>query len=239
MYLTSLNRPNDPPTSSLHAAVQANSTLDKSLISKPRATSLLTVLDDPFKLENPYPVHTYESKQAPADITVTSTEYRKEVGPPTALTSSSFGESRFPSLLPPPPFSAASYTSAALSTGSSTSLYSQMSVQESLASADSFSPLIPPPSLLRDERGRVGMHAPSTPISSSSSVNQISRGRSTGPGSVNVQRPFSMRARSSSRSRSASISSPPTGPLPDPPPEVPSTPTTVTDTPRYSIGKAL
>ncbi|KAF5388624.1 hypothetical protein D9757_004784 [Collybiopsis confluens] len=222
----SAQRLNDLTTSSRqHTAFQAKSTLDKSLISQPRTVSLLTVLDDPFKLENPYPVHTYESNRAPANIIVTSTEYRKEIDPPAAFTSSTFGDTPFSSLLQPPPLSAASHISAASNTGSSTSLYSQMSVQESLVSIDSSSPLLPSPPLARVRPD--GSHAPTFSVSSSSSVNQNSRGRSTGSGAINVQRPSSLRTRSSSRGRSASISSPPTGPLPDPPPEVPPTPTTV------------
>ncbi|KAF5388625.1 hypothetical protein D9757_004785 [Collybiopsis confluens] len=206
-------------TSSLHTNFQAKPTLDKSLIGQPRAINLLPVLEGPFKLENPYPVHTYENRtpQAPPTIRVTSSSppYPNEV----AFTRSTFVKPPLPSLFISRPLSAASYVASdALKTGSSASFYSQSSEEPLNPSL-----LSPPPLGHAGANRLIGM--PVLASSSSPASSMTFGGLTVGPGPAHVTRPSNLRV----RSRPSSIFFPPTGLLPDPPRGIPSIPSTVGD----------
>ncbi|KIK60412.1 hypothetical protein GYMLUDRAFT_607079 [Collybiopsis luxurians FD-317 M1] len=197
--------------------------------------------EDPFKLENPFPVHTYDNKikNASTQPAIPSPKSQKQLEAPDPLTRLNFYESVLPNLLPPPPLPVASssHIPAATDSRSSSSLYSESTARESNASTYSF-PSHPAPPLAHAPRpgsnavtpmNMIGTHPPSSFTSPLASPSTLPRGRTQSSGSTHVRRPSSFRTRSMSRSRSASISSPPTGPLPDPPEEAPSTPNAVTD----------
>ncbi|KAE9408349.1 hypothetical protein BT96DRAFT_913947 [Gymnopus androsaceus JB14] len=220
----------------------------KALISDPRPIDVMVstpLPEDRFTLHNPYPVHISDKNtQSPSvNLFPQSTEMKDD----SVFTLPMFRMSELSmQLLPPPPLSSTSSSFSrepspfsvpvVSNSGSVNSAYSQTTAWDSVYSS---SPLIPAPSSPRIQPRAsnantndqptiapgIGMqNAPSSP----SLVTLRGRGRSnSGSSNSNYGKPS--RARSLSRNRSASTTAPPTGPLPEIPSEVPSTPRNIGD----------
>ncbi|KAJ4480094.1 pheromone A receptor-domain-containing protein [Lentinula aciculospora] len=223
-----------------------------AIISKPQLvvpTTINVLPEDPFRLDNPYPKHIYDKKTEgqPVKKFVTSSSIEFRTEDDSAMAALKSGDLVM-TTLPIKPSSAAPLSSLSnTSIASSTSTSDRMAAPE--ATASPFLLIPTPPSAYSPNRepsttpvqlqltfasGSSMLHTSSIPLSfpSVSSVS-TTRGRrnSTGPHGGHMQRPLPRR--SLSRSFTASATSPPTGPLPEPPSDVPSRPTTIRDFQPY------
>ncbi|KAF9070443.1 pheromone A receptor-domain-containing protein [Rhodocollybia butyracea] len=186
----------------------------KNSIGMPQPVSTPTIKsppEDPFRLDNPYPKHLPDKSKSA--VTAPNSPAIHEILP-------QFGNS-----MTPPPSSPLSYPLMSLIPPNNASIYTQSTARESAISVDSSTPMISTSLAHRDFN--IDTTSQSNGASGSgrhivTASSPIQRARSSSDAFNRSRRP-SARGRSVSRSRSTSVTAPPSGPLPPPPSEVPST----------------